>query len=176
VVFFGKLQPWKGLHTLSAAMRYVWEARPEVRLVVAGDGPARDDAPDDPRADLRFGYIPEAAVPSLLAEASLGVLPYLQIAQSGVGSLFVGSGVPVVVTSAGALSDLVPSEDYVVPVGDARGLARGILAALDHDVAERERVLAHAQAKLSWSTVARQYEDLFKGAASSRRMARLTRD
>ncbi len=85
VLLFGRLEQYKGVEVLVEAMRLVWERRPDVRLVVAGEGQAARLVPDDPRISLIPRYVPEREVDALLADASLVVLPYTQASQSGVG-------------------------------------------------------------------------------------------
>jgi len=51
VLLFGRLEPYKGVRVLSDAMQDVWEKRPDVRLLVCGEGPAKNDLPDDPRVE-----------------------------------------------------------------------------------------------------------------------------
>lgn len=161
VVLLGRLEPYKGVDVLVRAMPIVWRHRPDVRLVVAGVGPACADVPDDPRIDRRFGYVPEAALGELLAEASLVVLPYTEASQTGVGSTAVAAGVPVVVTDVGALADLTVDPSFVVPAGDAEALAAAILQHIDDGVDVRQQVVDLARRTLSWEVVARRHLALY---------------
>ncbi len=175
VLLFGKLEPWKGVPVLLEAMRLVWRDNPDVRLLIAGDGPAADQIPSsDSRIEFRRGYVPEVALERLFNEATVGVLPYLQIAQSGVGSSLVARGVPIVVTRTGALSDLVHDSRYVAEVSDAKSLATALGFALSRPDGERATVLAHAQSHLSWRRVAEGYEKLAEQVALSRKTANKT--
>ena len=118
VLLFGRLEQYKGVEVLVAAMRLVWERRPDVRLVVAGAGPAARLVPADPRMSLRARYISEDEVGPLLAAASLVALPYTQASQSGVGLLAIAEGVPVVVSDLGALPELAYDPSFVAAPGD----------------------------------------------------------
>jgi glycosyltransferase involved in cell wall biosynthesis len=154
VLLFGRLEQYKGLDVLVEAMPLIWRARPEVQLVVAGEGPAATLVPDHPRVTLIARYIAESEVEPLLAEASLVALPYTQASQSGVGALAIAAGVPVVVTDVGGLPDLAYDPRFVAEAGNSCALAATILRNLDNDMPVRRSVLAHAGSRFSWDHVA----------------------
>ena len=162
VLLFGRLEQYKGVEVLVEAMRLVWERRPEVRLVVAGEGQAARLVPDDPRISLIPRYISEREVETLLAEASLVVLPYTQASQSGVGVLAIARGVPVVVSDLGALPELAYDRSFVVEAGNPRALAETIVRHLDDGAEVRSAVLRHAQARFSWDHAAQLSTELYR--------------
>jgi glycosyltransferase involved in cell wall biosynthesis len=129
LLFFGRISHYKGLDVLLDAMPAVWEARPAVRLVIAGEGPLPDSPVlGDPRVDLRAGYLPEDAVPGLMEAATCLVLPYRQASQSGVGSQARQFGRAVIASAVGGLPDLVgPEWGRLVPPEDRAALAAAIL-------------------------------------------------
>jgi glycosyltransferase involved in cell wall biosynthesis len=161
VLLFGRLEPYKGVEVLVEAMRLVWEQRPEVTLVIAGAGPAARFVPADRRISLIPRYISESEVDTLLADASLVVLPYTQASQSGVGVLAIAAGVPVVVSDLGALPELVHDPSFIVEAGSPRALADTVVRHLDHGPDVRGAVLRHAQSQFSWDHAARLSTDLY---------------
>lgn len=154
VVFFGRLEPYKGISVLVEAMERVWKERPDVALRIHGAGSAATAIPTDPRIYADVRYVPEHELDRIFSRATLLVLPYLDASQSGVGSLALARGIPVVVSDVGGLPDLALDPSYVVPPGDADALAATILRHLDHDAALRQRVLEDARARFSWDAVA----------------------
>ncbi|HEY3763971.1 MAG TPA: glycosyltransferase family 4 protein, partial [Gaiellales bacterium] len=162
VLLFGRLEQYKGVEVLVEAMRLVWKRRPDVRLVVAGSGPAARLVPDDPRISLLSGYIPEDEVGPLLAAASLVVLPYTQASQSGVGVLAIAEGIPVVVSDLGALPELAYEPSFVAEAGDPQALADTIARHVDDGADVRRAVLRHAQAHFSWERSAELATDLYR--------------
>jgi glycosyltransferase involved in cell wall biosynthesis len=166
--FLGRLEPYKGLEVLAGAMKRIWEVRPDVRLLFAGSG-ASSLPLDDPRVERTLGYLPERAVDGFLARSSLIALPYTEASQSGVGSVAVGRGVPVVASRLGALPDLVLDESYLAAPGDDADLARTLLRNLDHDLAVRERVLSEIAAPRSWDAVGRLTLTAYASARAERR-------
>jgi glycosyltransferase involved in cell wall biosynthesis len=134
-----------------------------VRLVVAGAGSTTFPL-SDPRAEVRAGYLPEDGIESFFAGTSIAVLPYTQASQTGVGSLAVGSGVPVVASRIGGLPDLTLDASYLCAPGDSEGLAAAILRHLDDGVDVRKRVLAEVAGPRGWDAASAQtlalYEEL----------------
>ena len=168
VLMFGRLEAYKGVGDLVEAMRLVWETRPDVRLVVAGRGQAVAEVPLDPRIELIPRYLGEHELRQLLARASVVALPYRQASQSGVGLLSIAHGVPVVVTSVGAIAELASDPSFVVPPADPAALASALDRALDSTTDVRERVLAHAHREFGWCRVAELYLDVYRYATTRR--------
>jgi alpha-maltose-1-phosphate synthase len=168
VLFFGRLEAYKGLRVLLDAMNIVWGSRPEVRLMVVGTGPEEALVPPDPRIDASFGYLPENQISNVFRRASLVVLPYLDGSQSAVGLLALARGIPVVVTEVGSLPELAFSSAFVVPPGDSGALAAGLLRFVDHDDDLRRQVFAHAEANFSWDAVAQKSLEIYDTVLHSR--------
>src|SRR5256714_340646 len=89
LLFFGLIRDYKGLDVLLEALPQI----PEARLIVAGDpvDPVRKTA----GVDWRLGFVPEAEVPQLMAEAAAVVLPYRRLDSSGGPPTPIGHGPPV---------------------------------------------------------------------------------
>jgi glycosyltransferase involved in cell wall biosynthesis len=175
VLLFGRLEPYKGIEVLVAAMRLVWDARQDVRLVVAGEGQAAPLVPEDPRISLIARYIPEEEVATLVAGASIVALPYTQASQSGVGLQALAEGIPVVVSDLGALPELALDPSYVARAGDATALAEAIRRHVDDGIEVRQAVLERARARFSWSEAARATARLYAEVAQERGRRRFVR-
>jgi glycosyltransferase involved in cell wall biosynthesis len=168
VAFFGRLAPYKGLEVLARAIHHVWKVRPDVCLLVAGEGDSSLDV-EDRRVQVHRGYLPESSIEQFFRQASLVVLPYTQASQTGAGSLAIGYGVPLVVSRVGGLPDLALGPSYIVDPGDDVALARTILAHIDDDLAVRARVLEELAAPRSWESIAAQAIELYRDVISPRR-------
>jgi glycosyltransferase involved in cell wall biosynthesis len=162
VLLFGRLEPYKGVRVLVAAMRRVWESRPDIRLTVAGAGPAAADVPAHPRIRRVERYVPAAEAVRLFAEASLVAAPYTEASQSGVVSLALAQGIPCVLTDLGALPDLAVAPSLVAAPGDPDDLARAVLAHVDHGPELRRRVHAFAVDQLAWPVVGARCLELYR--------------
>jgi glycosyltransferase involved in cell wall biosynthesis len=174
LLFFGLIREYKGLDLLVSALPEIAGRVPDVRLVVAGDPlepiePIRALAESlgvEERIEWRLGFVPEAEVAALMADAALVVLPYRQIESSGVLALAIGHGRPAVVTDLGAVGSTV--RDFgagrVVPPDDSHALA----AACAEMLLDREQLhtafegALAARAALTWPEAARAHEQMYE--------------
>jgi glycosyltransferase involved in cell wall biosynthesis len=158
LLIFGRLFAYKGVDTALDAFRSLPEEMSDVKLVVAGNGPLADLARDLSNVEVRDEYIRDADVITMLDDANLVLLPYKDATQSGVGLLAVARGVPCIVSSAGALPDLVQDSlpTLVVPPGDPVRLAEAIAAHIDHQQDLRVAIYEHAAARFTWLAAAEQ--------------------
>ena len=121
--------------TLLGAAGAARDARPDLHWAIAGEGELRRDlAAEIGRLGLadRVHLLGHIADPdALIREADVFVM---SSKQEGLGSVVLHAlalGTPVVATRGGGLPEMVP-EEWLVPVGDPKALARKVLAALDH--------------------------------------------
>jgi glycosyltransferase involved in cell wall biosynthesis len=169
-LFFGYIREYKGLDVLLDAWPAVVRARPNARLVVAGDPvqlePARRDelraAAERVGAIHHFGYVPFAEVTRYFAAADVLVLPYRHISQSGVLFMALSLGLPVIATRVGPLPDLLRDGDsaLLVPPESPDALAEAVARALA-DPALRQRLAEgglRVAADHTWPAIAAQTE------------------
>lgn len=181
LLFFGLIRDYKGVDLLLRALPLVARERPEVRLVVAGDPldpvePLRRLAAElgiADRVEWRLGFLPDAEVEDVLAEASVVVLPYRRRADaSGVLALAVGHGLPIVASDVGGLGETVAEfgAGEVVPPEDVEALAAASVKLLGDDRLREEAVRGAARAReaLTWQASARQHETLYEELLQAR--------
>jgi glycosyltransferase involved in cell wall biosynthesis len=147
-LFFGKIEPYKGLDLLAAAWAQV--RTPAAHLVIAGWCPdatlARDlrarftASPGPARVHWREGFVPNAEVALLLRAADVVVLPYRHISQSGVIFLCLRFGVPIVATRVGSMADFIDAEAGVLSAPDDPA---AFAAALDQVLTDPARFDRH---------------------------------
>ncbi|MDO9632374.1 MAG: glycosyltransferase, partial [Humidesulfovibrio sp.] len=138
LLYVGRVSREKGLNVLAEAFRTIHAHRPDIRLVIVGDGPYLDEM----RAQLAglpvvfTGYLKGSALAEAYAGAELFVFPSATDTFGNVVLEAQASGLPVVVTSSGGPREaMVPGRTgLVVPPGDAKALALAVLElALDRD-------------------------------------------
>lgn len=161
ILMFGRMEPYKGLEVLAEAMPLIWDRSPEVRLLLAGAGGTSLPAWADARVEVRDTYVPEADVPALFASATVTALPYTQASQSGVASLSLGFGVPVVASAIGGLPSIVDPEALCAP-SDPSDLANKLLGVLTHSAEDRQRLQAQARSAYSWDAVAQRFLAVYR--------------
>lgn len=153
--FLGRVSCDKGVDVLARAFKLILERYPGAELVIAGDGrfvsdqqqrvvaEALDALPSPP---TRLGWVPPAV---LLANCDIVVVPSTWAEPFGLVAIeAMSAGVPVLVSSAGALPELV-GEGY--PWIFAATNHEDLAAKISEMVADRERTVeVAAQAKERW--------------------------
>ncbi len=160
ILFVGTLEPRKNVVGLLDAYARLVARRPDTpRLVLAGGRPpvteagldARLAGPLADRLDVR-GYLPPEQRLALYSQAAMLVLPS-RMEGFGLPALeAMALGIPVVVSSRGALPEVVGDAGLVVDPDDAEGLADAMARVLDEPglaAGMRARGLARAEV-FSW--------------------------
>lgn len=135
VMYLGRLAPEKNLEVMIRAFDQARASRPELRLLVVGDGPSRLSAARDAPECVRFtGPVPYARVPEALAAADAfltastsEVLPMSMIEA-------LAAGTPLVAAHSPAALDLIEEGvNGTVREATPQALADGLLFALHPD-------------------------------------------
>jgi glycosyltransferase involved in cell wall biosynthesis len=137
IMFFGRIEVYKGVDTLLAAWRLLSEPRGpaagNARLVIAGPRAAGVSLADlPPHTEVRDHLIADDEAIDLFRQASLLVLPYRDATQSALIAAAYRFGVPVLATATGAFPEYVIHGEtgWLVPPGDPVALAAGLATAL----------------------------------------------
>ncbi len=174
-LFFGMIKPNKGLGILLEAWPRVMAEHSDARLLVAGE------AVEDPSrylrqiqnlgltksVEFRLGYIPDSEVGAYFQAADLLVLPHTGISLSGVASVGLGFGIPMVATRVGGIGDLVNEQDgaTLVDPNSPSALASGMSATLNNlPQMQRRAELASERFRRenSWTETARKTMVLYR--------------
>ncbi len=143
VTIVARLHPVKDHQMLLDAFQRVTQGRPDVDLVLAGDGPLRGDLAAQAAAlgisdrVLFFGV--RSDVPDVLAASDVFALTSMTEAASLVLLEGMASRLPVVVADVGGNHELARDgvDGLLVPRGDAAATARAIATLLDDPVRAR---------------------------------------
>ncbi|MDB5852730.1 MAG: hypothetical protein JWR22_771 [Herminiimonas sp.] len=163
LLFFGRLQSYKGLGIFIEAVRELERRGIPVRGVVAGRGPDldqyRSQLSESKLFELHERFIPPDEVPCLFMQANAVVLPYMEGTQSGVAAMALGYGRPIVASRVGAIPDLVVDDinGLLVRPGAVDELVRALERVIvDQRLATRlaHNSLALGQGALSWRQIA----------------------
>ena len=132
VLFAGRLAEQKRVGDLLKALDLVQHIQPDVRTLIAGDGPLRDRLEETAHAydlDGRVRFLGHRDdVPRLLAAANLVVLPSAYEGLPNVVLEAMRFRKPVVATAAPGTTEVVVDGEtgILVPIGDIRLMARAI--------------------------------------------------
>lgn len=138
LLFVGRLERRKGLELLVRAFVELRSARPDVRLVIVGDGPERDRCqallPARLRADALFlGHVDQQTLPRVYASGDVVVVPAVGGESFGIVLLeAMAAGRPVVASDIPGFRALLRDgiDGRLVPPGDVHALTRALEALL----------------------------------------------
>ncbi len=163
ILFFGRIQDYKGIEILVAAEPLIAETIPNFQVVIAGTGkrlePYLSAVHDRKRFVIINRHITDEEIPQLFKSAAIVVLPYTQASQSGVIPLAYSYRKPVIATRVGGLPEVVDhgKTGILIPPNDAGKLARAVGKLLaDREAAQQMGKNGHQKlkAELSWETIA----------------------
>lgn len=168
VLFFGRVEAYKGVDTLLAAWSRLADDFPSARLIIAGSWSPDLPLPSgQPNVDLRNRLIADDEALDLFNDASLLVLPYRDATQSALIAAGYAFGLPVLVTDSGALAEYVEPghTGWVVAPDDPDELATALRDALSsrsrlHRIGANGRAWLEKQLVLETQTLTKMYHDL----------------
>lgn len=180
VLGIGRFVPQKGFDVLIDAFGRAADARPDVELVIAGDGPERAAlearAAASPVADriVFVGGVPAERAFSLFRGALGFVLSSRHEPQGIVVVEAMAAGTPVIATRVGGVPETVRDGEngLLVDGDDVSSMAKGLNDLLTHpDAARRRAKQATADVEdYDWSRIAEQYLGCYEDAFASQRL------
>jgi len=171
LLYFGLVRPYKGVGELVAAFRATSD--PALSLTIAGspaDAAAAQvveaEAAGDDRITLDLRHVPDEELVAAVGRATLVVLPYKAMHNSGAALLALSLGRPV----------LVPANDVTRALRDEVGGDWVLLFEGTLDAAALERAAVEAAelrglpdlSRRSWPAIADQHVEAFRSAVASR--------
>jgi glycosyltransferase involved in cell wall biosynthesis len=173
VLFFGIIEPRKGVLPLIRAFADVYEQVPEAYLLIVGKS-FEDVNPYlkeirrlglGDRLRFRNEYIPLKEIPSLFAYSDVFVAPYLYGWNSGAIATAYAHGKPVIASNTGGIFEVVENgqSGFLVPPGDEKALAESITHILkDDNLRRRMSQRARIKGELnSWPQIAKKTEEVY---------------
>ncbi|MBQ0897533.1 glycosyltransferase family 4 protein [Micromonospora sp. U56] len=175
VGYAGRLVYEKGVQHLVHAAPHLRRRHPGLRVVIAGDGPYREELVDQTRRldlgdTVRFaGFMDATQLPAVLAATDATVVPSLYEPFGMVALEAAAAGAPLAVASTGGLAEIVePGVTGVTfPHSDPDALAGAVDQLLADEVFAR-RVARRARTMVSrrygWATIAARTADSYAAA------------
>jgi len=137
ILYTGRLHPQKGLIYLIEAFQNIVQECPSAKLIIVGTGPSKDKLVDFARKarlkNISFtGYVEKHHLNQLLAAADVYVSPsvYETFGMAVLEAL--ASGLPIVATNVGGLSEIVENGEngFLVPSRNPDALSDAVLKML----------------------------------------------
>ena len=170
ILFFGTINPYKGLEYLFPAMKLLHEKHSDVALVVAGAGKYYFDISEYkslPYFRIINRFIEVSELASLIKNSRFVVVPYVDATQSGVIMSAFAFNKPCIVTNVGGLPEMV--EDgimgEVVPPKNIKALSEAMIRFI-----EQPQKLSEYSSNIdkeytdgyrSWKTIANEMKDIY---------------
>ncbi|WP_425084702.1 glycosyltransferase family 4 protein [Ruegeria profundi] len=156
LLFIGRLAGVKGVPVLLEALSRLAPDVPDLRVTLIGDGPERGDLEARTHAlglssVVKFaGYLSQSKVADMLSEADVLVLPSFAEGVPVTLMEAMASGLPVLATRVGGISELVEDgvSGYLVPPGNADALTARLRDLLS-DADLRARMGQEGRAKVT---------------------------
>ncbi len=178
LLFVGRLEKRKGLEQLIRAVIVLKAERPDVRLLIVGEGPERDRCqamiPARLRSDVVFlGRVDQDDLPRFYRSADIFVSPALGGESFGIVLIeAMAAGTAVVASDIPGYRSVIRDERYgrLVPPDDPRALAATLAMLLD-SASLRDAMGREAQRAVQdydWSTVTDRLRDLYQRVISAR--------
>ncbi|PYM81817.1 MAG: hypothetical protein DMG76_29460 [Acidobacteria bacterium] len=186
ILFFGHIEPYKGVEFLVDAFHRLAVADASYRLLIVGKPDRRSEKYCDElrrvirghvsreRVVQRFEFIPDHETEVYFKAADVLALPYTHVSQSGVLVLGYGFGLPAVAADVGCFGEdiVVGRTGFLCRPRDAVSLARTIERYFQSDLfrsldRRRGEIRDYARRRHSWDCVGRMtravYEELLAG-------------
>ncbi len=110
VLFFGRLEEYKGLDILIKAFEILKKEGFKINLTIAGRGNIGDELKNQIKEleiDFKNYWIPNEELCELIKKADILVAPYKKGTQSGIISTALAYGIPVIATNVGSFSEYI---------------------------------------------------------------------
>ncbi len=177
LLFFGRIQAYKGLKHFVDATLLLRQRGYAVRGIIAGEGP--DLAPHRATIEandcfeLHDGFVPRTEVHELFRRARLVVMPYTDATQSGVAAMALGFGRPAVATRVGSIPEMIEDgrTGLLVPPRDTIALADAVESLLANPARYAQLAESAASAgrgRLGWDAIAEQSVESYRSAIAGR--------
>ncbi len=176
LVFHGIINPYKGLHVLAQAYEKVSKVREDVTLSIIGSGdfsPYAADFAKLPRVTVVNRWLQDEEIASVYeGDNVIAVLPYVTATQSGVVTLAMQCGAPVIASDCGGISEQIVDGQtgFLVPAADAEALCNKILDVIDHPQ-QREEVSRQAKQYIESISSTSQAKLLLEAISADRKEA-----
>ena len=168
ILFFGRIQPYKGVESLIRAMRIVHKTYPDLHLVIAGKGTINETW-DESYVEVNNRFIDTDELADMLRYCEFSVCPYLSATQSGVINTAFSMEVPVIATNVGGMKENIKDgvTGLLIEPNDVIKLAEAIIR-LHKDESMRNKFVdnikhENAEGYLSWKEISNIYMSIYQG-------------
>lgn len=169
ILFFGRIEPYKGIEILLKAAQNTLDRHPNWTLHIAGGGslePYRKYL-DRPQIRVSNHFLSNEEVATAMQTASIVALPYLTATQSGVIPIAFAFRKPVIATNVGGIPDMIKNLEtgLLVPPNSISALDYALEKLIGDPALRRElgeNGWKYQKEELGWRSIARKHADFYE--------------
>jgi len=167
ILFFGRVEAYKGIEYLLKALSIVKEKDKQIYLLSVGRVTKKSNLNEmirkyklEPYVLLETSYIPFKTVEKFFVSCDIVVMPYITCTHSGIHYMAYSFGKPVIGTRCGELAETIEhgKSGFLVPPEDEYALSESILNYFALSEAEKSEMSNYcfqiAERKYSWQPIA----------------------
>ena len=161
VLFFGRLEAYKGIDVLIKAFEILKKEKLDINLVIAGRGELEENLKNkisELKIEFKNYWISRNELCKLLQWADVLVAPYKQGTQSGIVNTSLAYGIPIIVTDVGSFSEFIKDGEtgFLIPPNDPETLAEKIKFFYENrdKIIEMSKKILEFNQNFSWDKIA----------------------
>jgi glycosyltransferase involved in cell wall biosynthesis len=176
VLFWGNIEPYKGLDNLLSAFDYLKRSQESnIHLFIVGQWNIRGAMKYNMLANIHENrsitlinhYVSSEVARDLLCASDLLVLPYKTATQSAAGLSALRYGTPLIVTNTGSLPELLPTElrEWIIPPASpieiANKIVRFFSLSSEQHCEISKKIVEHGIKNYSWGSIADRFMTIY---------------
>ncbi len=173
ILFYGFLQPYKGLATFIKAVKYAQQQVPNLKAIIAGSGTdvSLAEIKNDATFEIINKFLDNDEIANLNEQAKMIVCPYTSASQSGIVTTSNVFNKPVIASNLGGFKEIIENGDtgYLVEANDYAGIGNRIVnLCLDESVLKAmEKNISNffEQGEYNWTEIANRTTDCYQSVS-----------
>jgi len=170
LLFFGRIEEYKGLEYLITAVNEVSRHYPNVKLIIAGAGnfeKYRQLLGKKINFEVHNRFITDDEVPIFFQRAKIVILPHIECTQTGIIPIAYAFKKPVITTNVGSIPELVDDgkTGFIVPPMDPKALKNMIINLLSDEhlrMEMGENAYIKMRKDMSWEKISNNLIKIYK--------------
>lgn len=168
LLFFGRIDRYKGIKVLLDAMPIILQTYPDLLLTIAGNGDMSEYSGEiesiKQNVNVINRWIKDEEVAEIVEPADVVILPYTHATQSGVIPLAYAFSKPVIATNVGGLDEQVVEgiTGYIVPSHNPKAIANAVIRIYAEEGKPHEmgqKAHQYMEENLTWESSAKRFTE-----------------
>ncbi len=170
VLFFGRIEDYKGLGYLIKAINMISDYNYDIKLIIAGAGNFDKYSSlisNYKNFEVHNRFINDYEVPTFFQRVKIVILPYIECTQTGIIPISYAFKKPVITTNVGSIPEVVDDgkTGLILPAKDSKALANAIIKLLSKEdlrIQMGKNAEEKMKKELSWDKISNDLIKLYK--------------